>query len=76
MKDPFKFYGLGRRFPSAKAAMRKSAQQPYIGVTQGGSSRPGHPAKIAATRGRKRAELPQKENKDAGRPEDTGTGVS
>lgn len=49
--------------------MSQLGERPYIGVTQGGSSRSGHPAKVAATRAQKRAELKQGETKDDRRAE-------
>ena len=63
-KDPFRFYGLGRRLPGMRFATTNQTKKPYIGVTQGGSTRPGHPAKVAATRGEKRAQLKQQEITD------------
>ena len=49
MKNPFKMTMPEYKYDTLHAAMKDSLKEPYIGVTQGGSSRKGGPAKVAAT---------------------------
>jgi cytochrome bd-type quinol oxidase subunit 1 len=50
-RDPLKLYPMWRKLPTLARVMKQSDQPPYIGVTQGGSTRPNQPAKVAATDG-------------------------
>jgi hypothetical protein len=47
-KHPFKLPKPGLSLPTLHAAMKDSLKAPYIGVTQGGSSRKGKGARVAA----------------------------
>lgn len=48
-RDPFKLPAMSRRLDSLYTAVEHSMMRPYIGVTQGGSSRKDRGAKVAAT---------------------------
>ena len=48
--DPFKIRGITRRLPSMRDMSVRYDKEPYIGVTQGGSSR-SNAAIVAATKG-------------------------
>jgi len=50
-KDPLHFRMPTLRFKSFTEALETMQHPPFIGVTQGGSSRPNRPAKPAATKG-------------------------
>lgn len=47
--NPFKFHAKRRGFQTMASAMKESLKEPYIGVTQGGSSRKDKGARVAAT---------------------------
>lgn len=47
-KNPFKLPQPGFSLPTLRAAMKDSLKTPYIGVTQGGSSRKDKGARVAA----------------------------
>lgn len=49
MKNPFNLPTKRRGFTSFGAALKESLKEPYIGVTQGGSSRRDKGARVAAT---------------------------
>jgi len=49
MKKGLKIGGDLRRPDTFKSALKDSLKQPYIGVTQGGSSRKNSGARVAAT---------------------------
>jgi hypothetical protein len=53
-RDPNKLYPFNPSIDSMKDALTRSELKPYIGVTQGGSSR-GKGAKVAAHSGEKPA---------------------
>ena len=50
--NSFKLSSRKRRLDTLAAAMKDSLKKPYTGVTQGGSSRKGGGAKVAATTAR------------------------
>ena len=47
--DPFKFPKRRRRLDNMRTALKEQQKRPYVGITQGGSSRQNQPAKVAAT---------------------------
>ena len=49
MKNPLKIVMPEYKYDTLAAVMKESQKEPYIGVTQGGSSRKNGPAKVAAT---------------------------
>lgn len=49
MKNPFKLNKPRLKFDTLHVALKDSLKQPYIGVTQGGSSRVDKGARVAAT---------------------------
>ena len=51
-RDPFTIRGITRRLPSMLDVTVGYTKEPYIGLTQGGSSRPNGPAIIAARKSR------------------------
>jgi len=55
--DIFRIRGLTRRLPTMRDISVRYAKGPYIGVTQGGSSR-SNAAIVAATKGEARASVP------------------
>jgi hypothetical protein len=50
MKNPFRLPRPRNSFDTMAAALKESLKQPYIGVTQGGSSRKNGGARVAATK--------------------------
>ena len=48
-RDPYKLPGTTRRLDSLRVALKKGENKPFIGVTQGGSSRKNAGAMPAAT---------------------------
>ena len=48
MKNPFKITRPGMKMDTLYRAMKDSLKNPYIGVTQGGSSRKNSGARVAA----------------------------
>lgn len=48
MKSPFKIEQPGLKLDTLYRAMKDSLKNPYIGVTQGGSSRKNSGARVAA----------------------------
>lgn len=53
-KNPFKLTEAKRNLPTLTAAMKQSLKKPYIGVTQGGSSRKNSGARVAAKSGERK----------------------
>lgn len=51
-RDPLSYPKNRVSFPTMRAQLKRADKQPKVGVTQGGSSRKGGPAKVAATDGR------------------------
>lgn len=54
-RDPFSWPKGRVSYPTLNATLRRTDKQPYIGVTQGGSSRKNRGAKSAASKGVVRA---------------------
>lgn len=48
MKNPFKISRPGLKLDTLHTALKDSLKNPYIGVTQGGSSRKNSGARVAA----------------------------
>jgi len=48
LKSPFKISRPGMKMDTLHAALKDSLKNPYIGVTQGGSSRKNSGARVAA----------------------------
>jgi hypothetical protein len=55
-RDPLTFSKPRASFGTMVSALKESAKNPYIGVTQGGSSRKFSGAKPAATDGQRRTQ--------------------
>lgn len=53
-KNPFKLTSAKRNLPTLHSAMKESLKKPYIGVTQGGSSRKNSGARVAAKSGERK----------------------
>lgn len=51
-RDPLTFPKGSASFRTMTEQLKRANKRPLIGVTQGGSSRRGSPAKVAATDGR------------------------
>lgn len=66
MKNPFKLYSGLRQLDTLKDALLDALDRPFIGVTQGGSSRRNRGAKPAATRGEIPATINQKIKQELG----------
>lgn len=47
--NPFAFPKLRRQLDNLRMVFKEQAKRPFTGITQGGSSRPNQPAKVAAT---------------------------
>lgn len=48
-RDPFTFQQDNHRLPTLKATLKRAEKHPFLGVTQGGSSRKDRGARVAAT---------------------------
>lgn len=59
-RDPYKFESMARGLRTMNAQFKATTRPSFIQFTQGGSSRPNHPAKVAGSNGNWR---PWKEKK-------------